>query len=94
MSSFLLNLATGKRFIMFINIKISNSRLFSFLKSRVASDSNDSVVYLFSVCVPVFVQGEGDPTQVIFEASVLNSYKKFCGVSMEVIFYRGIIKSM
>ena len=67
MSSFLLNLATGKRFIMFINIKISNSRLFSFLKSRVASDSNDSVVYLFSVWIPVSVQREDNPTQVVFE---------------------------
>ena len=67
MSSFWLNLATGKRFIMFINIKISNSRLFSFLKSRVASDSNDSVVYLFSVWIPVSVQREDNPTQVVFE---------------------------
>ena len=67
MSSFWLNLATGKRFIMFINIKISNSRLFSFLKSRVSSDSNDSVVYLFSVWIPVSVQREDNPTQVVFE---------------------------
>ena len=82
----------------FINIKIANSRLFSFLKSHVASDSNDSVVYLLSVCVtgfgPSLWRGEGHPTQPMFEASGLNSYKKVCGVSMEVIFYRGIIKSM